>query len=433
MRTIMKSTMIAAPESNSGKTIVSVAIIRALKNRGIDVSAFKAGPDFIDRRYIELASKKKAGNLDMHMMGEEGIFDALAMNKGEMAIVEGVMGYFDGMHNGYENSSYHISKKLGIGTILVYTPKGEMFTIIPKVKGMVDFSENRIKGIILNKTSKAMYMLLKEQIEKYMDIKVLGYIPYEESMKIDSRSLGLLQPSEIDEIDSGMDNIANLVEETVDIDEIISMCEEIEFKSFEYPAKTNLRIAIAYDKAFNFYYQENINLLENIAKIEYFSPLNDRQAPQADLVYIGGGYPELYKNELSNNKSMINSLRNHGNNGGYIYGEGGGLLYLSNSIDGVPMCKLIDGESIMTDRLQNFGYSNIIMKGYTIPAQEFHKSILETNMEKVFTVTKPMSDKSWESGYRYKNVLGVFQHINFLGNKSRFNHLIDKLQDDKEK
>lgn len=429
----MKSIMIAAPESNSGKTIVSVGIIRALKNRGIDISAFKTGPDFVDRKYIELASKKKAGNLDIHLMGEEGINDAIAMNNGEFGVVEGVMGYFDGIYNTYENSSYDISRKLNIPTILVYSPKGEMFTIIPKVKGMVDFSNNRIKGIILNKTSKAMYLLLKEQIEKYMDIKVIGYIPYEESMKIDSRSLGLLQPSEIYEIDNTMDDIANVVEETVDIDEIINIADEIKVKSFEYPTKSNLTVAIAYDAAFNFYYQENLNLLEYISTVEYFSPLKDEKLPEADLIYIGGGYPELFKDELSNNMGMINSLRGYANDGGYIYGEGGGLMYLSNSIDGVPMCKIIDGESIMTDRLQNFGYSNIILEEYTIPAQEFHKSILETSMDKVFALTKPRSNKSWQSGYRYKNVLGIFQHINFLGNMKVFNHLIEKLQDEKEK
>lgn len=429
----MKSIMIAAPESNSGKTIVAVGIIRALKNRGIDVSAFKTGPDFVDRKYIELASKKKSGNLDMHLMGGNGIYDAISMNKGEFSVVEGVMGYFDGIYNTYENSSYDISRKLDIPTILVYSPKGEMFTIIPKVKGMVDFSNNRIKGVILNKTSKAMYMLLKEQIEKHMDIKVLGYIPYEKSMQIESRSLGLLQPSEINELDSSINDIVNIVEENVDIDEIINMSKEIDVKPFKYPKKANLTVAIAYDEAFNFYYQENLNLLENMTNVRYFSPLNDEKIPEADLIYIGGGYPELFKDELSSNVSMINSIKNHANSGGYIYGEGGGLMYLSNSIDGKPMCRIIDGESKMTDRLQNFGYSNIILGEYTIPAQEFHRSILETDIDKVFTLTKPISNSSWQSGYKYKNVLGIFQHINFLGNMNVFNYLLKKLLDEKEK
>lgn len=424
--------MIAAPESNSGKTMVSLAIIRAMKNRGLDLSAFKTGPDFVDRKYIELAAGKEAGNLDMHLMGKDGIFHALSMNNGEFGIIEGVMGYFDGIYNTYENSSYDIARKLDISTILVYSPKGEMFTIIPKIKGMVDFSKDRIKGIILNKSSKAMYTLLKPQIEKHIDIKVLGFIPNNELM---------IMTDKLDELEERLDRIAAIAEENLDLDEIIKMAKEVEVKHFEYPEKTNLKIAIAYDQAFNFYYQENIRLFESIARVTYFSPINDDMLPEADLVYIGGGYPELFKEELSSNEKMINSIRKYANSGGYIYGQGGGLMYLSNSIDGKAMCKLIDGESIMTDRLQNFGYSNIKLeedtllgiKGDKITGQEYHRSILETNMDKVFTLTKPMSKRSWTSGYRYKNVLGIYQHINFLGNIKAFNHLIKILQDEKEK
>lgn len=416
----MKSIMIAAPESNSGKTIVTCGIIRALVNRGIDVSGFKTGPDFVDRKYIELASKKAAGNLDMHMMGKEGIHDSIAMNHGEFSVIEGVMGYFDGLHNSYENSSYDISVKLDVPVVLVYSPKGEMFTIIPKVKGMVEFSKNRIKGIILNKSSKTMYELLKEQLEKHIDIKVLGYVPYDKSMNLD-------------EIEASLDDVANLIEETVDMNEIIRMAGKIDVRTFKYPERTSLKVAIAYDEAFNLYYKENINILENITELEYFSPLKDKEIPEADLVYIGGGKPELYKDELSKNEDMVNSLRKYAQNWGYIFGEGGGLMYLSNSMDGTPMCRIIDGETIMADRLQNFGYCNILLGNYTIPAQEFHRSILNTDMKGLFTLTKPMTEKSWESGYNYKNVLGIFQHINFLGNMEAFNHFIRRLQNEKEK
>ena len=126
-------------------------INKGIKNRGLDVSAFKTGPDFIDTKYLGAASGKRPGNLDIHMMGEEGIHQALSMNKGDYAVIEGAMGYFDGIYNTFENSSYDISRKLDINTILIYTPKGEMFSIIPKIKGMVDFENSKIKGVILNK------------------------------------------------------------------------------------------------------------------------------------------------------------------------------------------------------------------------------------------------------------------------------------------
>ena len=181
----MKGLMIAAPNSNSGKTLVTMGIIRAIKNRGIDVSAFKTGPDFIDREYIAYASGKPGGNLDLHLMGLEGLKNSLYLNRGEFAVIEGVMGYFDGIYNTYKNSSYDISEKLDISAILVYCPSGEMFSAVPKIKGMVDFSKGRIKGIIFNKTSESTYKLLKEIVEEYVDIKVLGYIPKNKKYNIE--------------------------------------------------------------------------------------------------------------------------------------------------------------------------------------------------------------------------------------------------------
>src|SRR5699024_8560068 len=162
----------------------------------------------------------------------------------------------------------------------------------------------RIKGVILNKTSKAMYMLLKEQIEKHMDITVLGYLPNEASMIIESRHLGLLNPNEIHGLDATMDHIANKVEENIDLDAMIHLAKGIKTKDFEYPERTDLNVGIAYDEVFNFYYQENLKLLENVATVEYFSPLKDPELPKADLIYIGGGYPEIFKDELSKNTSM---------------------------------------------------------------------------------------------------------------------------------
>ena len=186
----MKTIMITAPSSNTGKTVITLGIIRAIKNRGLDVSAFKTGPDFIDRKYIGIASGKRASNLDMHLMGREGLIQSIAMNNGDFGVIEGAMGYFDGIYNTYENSSYDISLQLDIPSILVYSPKGEMFSAIPKIKGMVDFSKGRIKGIVINKTNESMYKLLKEQIEKYINIEVLGYLPIDEDLNIESRHLG---------------------------------------------------------------------------------------------------------------------------------------------------------------------------------------------------------------------------------------------------
>lgn len=434
----MKTIMITAPSSNTGKTVVTLGIIRALKNRGLDVSAFKTGPDFIDRKYLGAASSKKSGNLDMHLMGEDGIHESLAINSGDFAVSEGAMGYFDGIYNTYENSSFDIAVKLDIPSILVYSPKGEMFSAIPKIKGMVDFSKKRIKGIIINKTNESMYKLLKEQIKAHIDIEVLGYLPLDKDLNIESRHLGLLQAEENEEIETYIDRAAAMVEKTIDIDKIISLSKEVKAEPYIYPKKRDIKVAIAYDEAFNFYYEENIKLLEEVCKVEYFSPLKDKELPQADLIYIGGGYPELHLERLSKNKEMIDSIKHYAEAGGYLYAEAGGLMYLSDSIEEQPMCGILDGKSKMTNRLQRFGYINICLKedsilgtaGDTLTGQEFHKSIIETDQAQIFDVTKPMSRRKWQCGFTYKNTLGIYQHINFLGNKRALDHLLDKIEKD---
>ena len=434
----MKTIMITGTSSNSGKTVVTLGIIRAIKNRGIDVSAFKTGPDFIDRKYLGLASGKNAGNLDMHLMGKRGMFQSFAMNNGDFAVIEGAMGYFDGIYNTYENSSFDISEKLDIPSIIVYTPKGEMFSAIPKIKGMVDFSKGRIKGIILNKTSESMYNLMKEKIEEYIDIDVLGYLPFDESLNIESRHLGLLQPDEYVEIERYIIRAAMMVENTIDIQKIIQMAERVKTEPVKEYKKRNLSVAIAYDRAFNFYYEENIKLLENICNVEYFSPLKDKAIPNVDLVLIGGGYPELYVEELSNNIGMISSIRDYAKNDGYIYGEAGGLMYLVDSIDDYPMCGIFAGKATMTGRLQRFGYVDIELKeesiigqsGDKFTGQEFHRSIIETDEKQILKITKPMSKRKWECGFSYKNVLAIYQHINFIGNINALEYLLRRIEKD---
>lgn len=437
----MKGFMIAAPNSNSGKTLVTMGITRAIKNRGMDVSAFKTGPDFIDRDYLGYASGKVAGNLDLHMMGFQGVHNSLYLNNGEYAVIEGVMGYFDGIYNTYQNSSYHISEKLDIPAILVYSPVGEMFSAVPKIKGMVDFSKGRIKGIIFNKTSESTYNLLKEIVEEHIDIKVLGFIPKNEKWNIENRYLGLIQAGENEELEELIEDISNLIEKNIDLDSIIQMAREIQVESSLELIKHDITVAIALDKAFNFYYKENIKILEKSCNLVYFSPLYDKKLPRADLVIIGGGYPELFKEELSLNIEMKESIMEYIEDGGYLYGEGGGLMYLSKEIEGYPMVGVFSGNVEMKTRLQNFGYVNIQLKednilgkvGATLKGQEIHYSKFSNGEDTIFKISKPLSKREWECGYSYKNTLASYQHINFLGNMDAFNYLLKLVKESKER
>ncbi|WP_416197219.1 MAG: cobyrinate a,c-diamide synthase [Sporanaerobacter sp.] len=437
----MKSIMISAPSSGSGKTTITLGIVRALKKRGLNVCCYKTGPDYIDKKFLELASGLDAGNLDIHLMGMDGIEDSFSMGKGEIAVVEGAMGYFDGIYNTFENSSYDISRKLKINTILVYTPKGEMFSAIPKIKGMVDFKYSNIVGVILNKVRKDIYVLMKEQIEKYIGIKVLGFVEEDKELEIKSRHLGLVQGEEIENIDELIERASVQIENNVNLDSLIDSMSEVVTKEYTYPAKRDVVVGIAYDRAFSFYYRENLNLFENTTNVVYFSPMKDKQIPKCDLLYLGGGYPEVFSEFLSKNTEMRKSIKRFAENGGHIYAECGGFMYLMSAIEDHEMCGVFNGTSKMTDKLQRFGYIDIELmkdcilgeKGDILTGHEFHKSMTQIDGEEIYSITKPMSDKRWNCGYMYKNVLAGYPHINFLGNMKAFLNLLDIVEKEKSK
>lgn len=432
----MKGIMITAPSSGSGKTTITLGIIRALKNRGLDVCGFKTGPDYIDAAFIKAASKKYAGNLDMHLMGREGIKKSLSMGEGEYCIIEGAMGYFDGIYNTYENSSYDISKHLKVNGILVYTPKGEMFSAVPKIMGMSGFEGSMIKAVILNRVNESYYKLLKEQIEKYTGLKVLGYVPPIEDVEIKSRHLGLVQSVEIDDIEEKIEKAAGVVSKSLDMDLLVELMTEMNDLSIKYPGKRNLKVAVALDKAFSFYYRENLRLFDECCSVEYFSPVQDESIPSCDILYLGGGYPEVFREELAANKKMLSSIKKYAEGGGCVYAECGGFMYLMDLIEDCNMAGVFKGKSQLTKSLQRFGYIDIELekdcmlgrKGDILTAHEFHKSTTEIEGEPIYKIKKTMGDKTWSCGYSYKNVLAGYPHINFLGNIKAFEHMLDYVE-----
>ncbi len=429
----MKAIMITAPASGSGKTTAAIGIIRALLNRGMDVCGFKTGPDYIDTSFIAKASKRQAGNLDTYLQGREGVFRSLGMGDGDYCIIESAMGYFDGLYNTFEDSGYDISKLLNVNSILVYTPSGEMFSAIPKIEGMADFEGSTIKGVILNKVSEKIYNMLKGQIEKYTGLPVLGYIPMMEDAAIESRHLGLVQCAEIGDVEERIERAAAAVRENIDMGLLLRLMSDVCGTSAGRLEKRNLAVAVAYDKAFSFYYRENLKLLEDSCAVEYFSPLADASLPACDLLYIGGGYPEVFKEELSDNRAMLSSIRSYADRGGCIYGECGGFMYLTEGIEGRDMAGIFAGRARMTERLQRFGYVEIELRrgcmlgkrGDRITAHEFHKSVCDVEGPALFSVRKAMGNGMWECGYGYKNVLAGYPHINFLGNMNAFTSMLD--------
>lgn len=435
----MKLIQIAAPGSNSGKTVTTIVLARLLREKGYDIRGFKCGPDYIDSKFLSIATGKSRGNLDLHLMGEDGIKRALSLNCGEMGIVEGAMGYFDGIGRTSKGSAYDIAKTLDINTILVYRPQGEMHTMIPKLKGIIDYSKGRIKGVIFSMTRKMMYLEIKKMVEENLDVEVLGHLEKFEDLEIPNAELGLVEPVEIERFSENLTRAALSAEETLNLDRIIELMKDVKCDEIPEIHFSGLKVGIAKDMAFSFHYGENIKLLEKYFEIQYFSPLYDKEIPKVDLVYIPGGRSENFKYNLSQNLSMLKSLKAYQESGGIVYGEGGGLSYSAREVCGVKMSGILDGDVLLGDRLQNFGYINVEIEkdcllgkaGTTFPAHEYHYTYYQGQEKPISKVTKVSLSKEWKCGYSVGNSYFSFQHINFCGNEKIIENMIDFIKEKK--
>lgn len=430
----MKGIMIAAPNSNSGKTVITLGLLRYFKNKGMDVRGFKSGPDYIDKKYHEISTGQRAGNLDLYMMGIEGVRHSVYLNSGQLGIIEGVMGYYDGIGNGYEGSSYDLSKVLNAPVVLVYTPKGEMFSAVVKLKGLCDFSNGQIRGIIFNKISEKMYQMLKEKTEEFTGVEVLGYVPKRQELQIPEEVLGLRFPKEGEELELYLNRVAAVLEETVDLKRFYDIAEELKNAPLLLEKKDRLRISIAQDDAFCFHYADNLRLFESSAEVKYFSPLEDKMFPDCDLLYLGGGFQMQFVQQLSENVEMISSIKRYSEKGGYIFSESGGFEYLNLKMDGYEMVGVFEGEVIRTDRLENFGYQSLHWiddfligePGMSLPVQEYHKSRLLGLTGECCRIVKNGGEDRY-GGFRVRNTFGIQQNVNFMGNIAALDKMMKKV------
>lgn len=418
----MKTIMISSNCSGGGKTTFTLGLMKALKNRGYDVQGYKCGPDYIDSAFHTSVTGKASRNLDIHLTGEEGVKAIFSRGVGDLAVIEGAMGLYDGKGITEEGSAYSISKLLNdVPIVLVITPKAQSATLAAEIKGIKDFKNANIAGVVLNCVSESYYQLLKKSIEYNCNLKVYGYIPKNEEIKLGSRHLGLVQSVEIDNLNEKLDICANLIEEYIDFDTLIKDFKDVKKYEDNYHIENkNIKIAVAKDEAFSFYYKENLELLEEMGDIVYFSPLRNKNLPESiDFLYLGGGYPEVFKEELSKNKSMLNSIKSALDNGLRCYAECGGLMYLTEAIDDVPMVGFLKGNSEMTTRLNRFGYATVNVDDLKVNCHEFHKSKVNSEEETLYKVEKIGYDdeiRTWQCGYNKKNTLAGYPHIHFFGN-----------------
>ncbi|MBN1059550.1 cobyrinate a,c-diamide synthase [Clostridium botulinum] len=438
----MKSIIISSNCSGGGKTTFTLGLMKALRDKNLSVQGYKVGPDYIDTAFHKEATGIESRNLDTFLMGKDGVKSSYFKGTGDIGIIEGVMGLYDGVGATTKSSTYDISKNLeNMPIILVLSPKGQSSTLCAEINGLKDYRNANIVGIVLNCVSEKYYKLLKYAIEKNCNIKVFGYIPKNEELKISSRHLGLVQSSEIDNLQDKLKLCSELINKHIDLDCILEAmsevkCDESNNKVELNIKNKNLNIAIAKDKAFSFYYKDNIEILKSIGNITYFSPINDDKLPDnVDFIYIGGGYPEVFKEELEKNISMRKSVKNALNSGVKCYAECGGLMYLTEEIDGFKMVGFFNGKSEMTKGLKRFGYCTVnidekyLGQEIKINAHEFHKSDVSLNENKIYNIEKTQYDGekiTWECGYLKNNTLAGYAHINFLGNIKLLEGLINR-------
>lgn len=451
----MKKILIAGTNSGVGKTTISLGIMQALTKRNLKVQPYKVGPDYIDPSYHTFITGRYSRNLDSYMLEDEKIKYIVknSSKDADISVIEGVMGLYDGYGIDLDDcTSSYTSKLLKAPVILVINAKAMATSAAAMVLGykMLDKDVN-IAGVITNNVkSESHYRILKESIEKYTGLEVLGYFPPNKEFALESRHLGLIPSVEMNSLKSKFDNLANEIEKYINIDRIIeiSQTEDIEttfdLENFIEGNKVSHKtIAIAYDKAFNFYYRENIELFEKLGmNIEYFSPINDKELPKCDYVYIGGGFPEIFAKELAENKEIRNSIMNAHINNIPIYAECGGLMYLGEKLEDqnnniYNMVGIFKGCSKMTSSLKRFGYclgeakvdTILAKKGKIIKGHEFHHSIFETEEECSYYMIKLKNNKivdEWEGGYSKGNTLATYLHTHFYNNLDCIANFIER-------
>lgn len=445
MRRELPRLMFAAPKSGSGKTLITCGFLEILKRKGKAPHALKCGPDYIDPMFHRYVLGIPGGNLDSFFLDGERLRGELARagmdgrsggeGKGEgadtIAVLEGVMGYYDGLGGiSTEASSYDVARLTETPVVLVLDCKGASLSLAAEAKGFAKLRrDSRICGVILNRLSPMLYERLGAVIERESGLRVFGYLPESAEYRLESRHLGLLLPGEIGNLRQTIENLADQMERTVDIDALLELAGEAPGLDMPETAEgTNLlplRIGVARDEAFCFYYQENLRLMREMgAELVYFSPIHDRRLPDGlSGLLLGGGYPENYAKELSENRTMREAVRAAVSGGLPLLAECGGFLYLHESLEGsdggtYPMAGAIGAKAYRTGKLGRFGYITLTAQdGTQIKGHEFHYWESSAPGES-WLAEKPAGGRSWRCMYDNAGQIAGFPHLYYPSNPS---------------
>jgi cobyrinic acid a,c-diamide synthase len=431
--------LIAGTSSGSGKTTITLGLLAALRNLGLAVQPFKCGPDFIDPGLHQLASGRVSRNLDLWMMGEARVRETFASawqsSGADIAVIEGVMGMFDGQRS----SSAALAKALGVPVILILDVRSAAESVAAVLKGfeMLD-PEVAPVAVILNRVASPRHLeLVSAAIRKYCRAEILGHLPQSLDFVMPARHLGLFTREEQPISPEALERLAATIQTQINLPRLLELASgatgpaaELATVRQEY-VPVQARIGVARDKAFCFYYEDNLDLLRAAgAELVFFSPLEDRCLPEGlDGLYLGGGYPELYARELSGNLEMREVVCEWAESGRPLYAECGGFMYLSEGIAGddvgvLPMAGVFPVTAKMQKKRAGLGYREVRLEqdcffgpaGTILRGHEFHYSVIDempAHIERLYAVHSSVNGDDSREGYRYNNVLGGYLHLHF--------------------
>lgn len=442
--------VIAGTHSGVGKTTVTLALLAALKARGRRVQAFKAGPDFIDPGHHSAVTGRPSRSLDGWILGEavnRDIFTRASADS-DLSIVEGMMGLFDGSSSVNEiGSTAELAKQLDAPVLLVIDGSAMARSAAAMVSGYAKFDPAlRVAGVLFNRiSSEGHYKLLKEAVEQETDVVAVGYLRPDQAVTISDRHLGLVTAME-QGTGELYDQLAKAAVETVDLDRVEALarsCRELAVAAPQTVMRNQgrtVRIGVAQDLAFCFYYPDNFELLEvEGAEVVKFSPLNDQVLPEVDMLYLGGGYPELYGEVLAGNVTMRKAIRQFAEQGGTIYAECGGMMYLTRAIRDFAgtsheMVGLFSAEAVMRKPCLTLGYRTVELSqgcilgaaGAIVRGHEFHYSTLvpKGRLDYACALRDARGESKGSDGLVVGNTLALYTHVHFASQPQMASALI---------
>ncbi|MDD7390716.1 MAG: cobyrinate a,c-diamide synthase [Lachnospiraceae bacterium] len=432
--------LIGAVSSGSGKTMITCGILQAFVNRGLKTASFKCGPDYIDPMFHAKVIGTRSKNLDTFFAGENDTRYLFAKEADGMdiSVMEGVMGYYDGVGGTtFQAGAYDLARVTDTPAVLIVDTKGMSLSVAALVKGFAEFvPQSHIKGVILNRMSPMLYPKIKEQVEKLTGVHVYGYVPVISDFVIESRHLGLVLPHEVEELERKLNGLAGILEDTLELDGLLALAHTASDPVYTVPCLPQVsfaekpRVGVAMDEAFCFYYKDNLELLEELgAELVEFSPVHDRALPEGiNGLLLGGGYPELFAEQLSNNQTMLQSVKSAIEGGMPCLAECGGFMYLHNRLEDMngqmhSMAGVIDGDVFRTPKLKRFGYVTVTAQkeclcgaaGTSFRAHEFHY-FESTACGDGFHAEKPAGKRGWDCMQCSGSLQAGFPHLYYYSN-----------------